>query len=226
MSDRAQTSLPPLAVALLVLATVTGLGLAVGDGALTAADRDPADRRVASSLADRLVAPDAPTTYRSNVLNGSVIDELDDETLSTWFPASIDVEDVAVRVNDSTVASTGDASGGVTIRRLVVVERRDDRTLTPALGRTRTLTLPRRAGAATLSLEPPSGAEITTVHADERVVLHDPDGLNGTFDVELSRYETTTLAFEGAGSLPTGSVTIEYAPPRTTRTELVVTADA
>lgn len=226
MTDRAQTSLPALGVALLVLATVTGLGLAIGDGALAAADRDPADRRVASSLADRIVAPDAPTTYRPNVLNASAVATLDGAALSAWFPASADADAVSVRLDGETIASTGDASAGVTIRRLVVVEDREERTLTPALGRARTVTLPRRAGSATLSLDPPSGATITTVRADDRVALHDPDGLNGTFDVTLSRFETTTLAFEGSGRLPRGTVTVEYAPPRTTRATLVVSVDA
>lgn len=225
MSSRAQTSLPALAIALLLLSVVAGLGLAMGDGALAAAERDAEDRRVATSLADRFVAPDAPTTYRRNVLNATAIDRLDGDVLRRSFPVSADAEAVRVRLNGSTAVTTGDPHSGTTIQRLVVVERRTDRSLTPDLGRKRTVTLPRRAGEATLTIAPPSGATVTTVRANDRVVLRDADGLDGTFDVELSRFETTRLSFEGPGSLPSGSVVVEYAPPQTRRATLAVTVD-
>ena len=61
-AGRAQTGLPAVAVALLVLTMVTGIGLAMGDSAIRSADREPADRRVAVSLAAGLVAPESPLT--------------------------------------------------------------------------------------------------------------------------------------------------------------------
>jgi hypothetical protein len=57
-------------------------------------------------------------------------------------------------------------------------------------------------------------------------VLHNASGLRGTFDVRLSRYETTRLAFDREGPLPSAGVEVTYYPARTTKAELAVTVDA
>lgn len=222
---RGQTSLAAVATALLILTLVTGVALAIADGALASAEREAGERRAAASLAARLVAADAPLTARENVLNASRLESLDASRLASRYPVARG-RAVRVRVGGTTAASTGAVTGGTTIRRLVLVERSQPRRLRPDLDRRRSVTLPRRAGSATLVLSPPSGSTIETVRADERVVLHDDGGLRGTFTVDLSRYETTRLAFAGAGSLPEGSVEIRYAPPETTKATLAVTVDA
>lgn len=220
--NRGQTGLPALAIALLVLTVVTGLGLAMADGALASAERNADERRVASSLAERMVASESPLTGRANVLDATRIERLDGSSLERAFPV-VDGHRVRVRVNDSTVATTGDGSGGTTFRRLAVLEREQTRTLQPDLGRERSLTLPRRTTESTLEISPPANATVTAVRANDRVVLRNSSGLTGQFDVDLSRFETTELRFQGTGSLPPGSVTIDYPAPETTKTTLEVT---
>lgn len=221
---RAQTSLPALAIALLVLTMVTALGLAMGDGAIRAAERDPGERRVAVSVAAGLVAPESPLTERANVVNGSRLAGFDGAALRGAFPVT-DGTPVRVELDDATVAATGSVRRGTTIRRLVVVEERTPTTLRPALGWQRRVTLPRRGYRATLTLAPPPGTNVTTVRADDRVVLHRDDGLAGTYEITLSRFETTTLRFTADGPLPRGSVRIAYDAIESRKATLVVTAD-
>ncbi|MFC7081256.1 DUF7263 family protein [Halorussus caseinilyticus] len=57
------------------------------------------------------------------------------------------------------------------------------------------------------------------------MVLRNESGLRGTFAVELSRFETTTLTFETDGPLPAGSVEVTYYPAETTKAVLAVTVD-
>lgn len=222
--DRAQASLLAVAVALVILTVVTGLALAMADGALSGAQRDADERRVASSLATRLVAADSPVTTRANVLDADRLDALTGSGLERQFPVA-EGERVRVRVGDSTVATTGAVGDGTTVRRLVLVERREAQTLEPDLEPGRSVTLPRRTGNATLRIDPPANTSVRTVRANDRVVLHAPDGLRGAFEVDLSRLETTTLRFVASGPVPEGSVEVRYAPVATTKTTLAVTVD-
>jgi len=223
---RAQMNLPALAVALLVVTTVTTVSLGMADRAYLSAERDADQRRVAVALSERLVAPDAPTTARANVLDDGAMDGLNATRLRSLFPVVGD-RDVAVRLDDRTVAAVGDVTGGTTIRRVVLVERRQPVTLTPSVSPVEpTVTLPRRAPGVTVDLSPPDGTTVTTVRANDRVVLHNESGLTGAFDVELSRFETTTLAFETDGPLPSGSVELTYRPAETRKAVLAVTVDA
>jgi hypothetical protein len=221
---RAQSSLPALAVALLLVTVVTGISLGMASGAITGADREPGERRVAVSLADGLVGAESPLTVRPNVLDESRVAGFDGTALRTAFPVT---DDTAVRVSlaGQSLAATGSPTDGTTIRRLVIVEERTRETLTPALGWQRGVTLPRRSDRATLSLQPPPGTTVETVRANERVALHADSGLNGTYQVALSRFETTTFEFEANGPLPPGSVRIEYDSIESRKATLVVTAD-
>lgn len=222
--SRAQTGLPSLAVALLVLTMVTGIGLAMADGAIRSAERDPGERRVATSLAAGLVAPESPLTERANVLNESRLVNLDADRLRGTFPVAA-ANDVRVALDGQPVAVTDDRTRGTTIRRLVLVENRTTQRLEPALGWQRRVTLPRRGYRATLTLSPPVETDVTTVSASGRVALHDDGGLSGSYELPLSRYETTKLRFVANGPLPPGSVTIEYGAIRTRKATLSVTAD-
>lgn len=224
-TGRAQTSLPSLAVALVLLTVVTGLGLTVADGTLTRHERSPNEQRLAAATAERLVAPDGPLTARANVLNASRVATFDRGRLVRTVPAARN-HTVAVSLNGSRLASTGTPAGGTTVRRIVLVERRSTRTVTPNVSGTGSVTLPRRTATATVSISTPPGTQLWTVRANDRVVLHNRSGLGGTFTVSLVSYETTTLRFEGAGAVPRGSVTVTYAPPRTTKATVAVTVDA
>ncbi len=222
---RAQANLPALAVALLLVTTAAGLGLSLADGAFAGADRNPSERAAAVGLAERLVSAESPLTVRRSVLNRSELDRLDADRFVEAFPAS-EGRAVRVRLDGETLVERGDPTGGTTMRRVVLVERRQSVTLSRVPGER--VALPRRTPRATVDLSPPPATTVTTVRANGRVVLHDEAGLRGTFDVRLSRYETTTLAVEreGEGPLPPPSVSVTYYPARTTKAELVVTVDA
>lgn len=220
---RAQANLPALAVALLLVTVTAGLGVSLADGAFADARREPAERAAAVGLSERLVSEASPLTTRGNVLNRSELDRLDAERFAALFPAS-EERAVHVRLDGETLVERGDPTGGTTMRRVVLVERRQSVTISRVSGDR--IALPRRTSRATLSLSPPPATNLTTVRANGRVVLHAPSGLRGTFEVTLSRYETTHLAFEHTGPLPPNSVELTYYPGRTTKAELAVTVDA
>lgn len=219
--SRGQANLPALVVALLLVGTSVGAALGLASGAFVSADTDPADARLATSLSERLVAADGPLTRRANVLSRPAVRNSTAE--ADWLPGDADVR---VRLGDSTVVSRGDPTGGVSVRRVVLVASDERRRIDPDFAGGNSVTLPRRTTNATLTLDPPAGTEITTVRANERVVLHDPAGLDGAYDVALSRYDTVTLAFEANSSLSAGSVTVDYRAETTTKAVLVVTVDA
>lgn len=219
---RGQANLPALAVALLVLTTTAGLGVAVADGAFASADRDAIDRAGAAALADRLVAADSPVTERRNVLNASRL-EADEADETQAGLESLVPEGAAVRVavDGEVVYERGDPTGSPTVRRLVLLAEAQAVTIEPPLSFGET-TLPRRSAAATITVA--EDADVETVRANDRVILHDPDGLGGSHDVALSRYETTTLRFDGDPQ--EGDVTVTYYPERTRKAHLEVTVDA
>jgi hypothetical protein len=211
---RAQANLPALAVALLVVTTVAALSVTIADSAFTSADRNAAERATADALADRLVAVDSRLTDRRNVLNAS---RLDAETVAAIAPEDVDLR---VAIDGETVYERGDPAGP-TARRIALVADPQTVTIDPPLTYGET-TLPRRSPRATIDIAGDAGVE--TVRANDRVVLHDPDGLSGEYDVALSRYETTTLRFDG--NPQRGDVTVTYYPRRTTKALVEVTVDA
>lgn len=219
---RAQTTLPAVAVALVLLTLVTALGLGLADSAIASAERTPDERRVAAATAERLVAADGPLADRANVLNGSRVGGFDGATLREAAPATTGYA-VEVRLGGDAVATTGDATAGTTIRRLVLVERTETRTL--ELG-SRRVTLPRRATGAAVTLSPGNGTAVRTVRVNGQVRLHNDSGLQGTFSVELTPYRTARIGFQTPGRITAGSVQIAYETPRTTKTTLSVTVDA
>jgi len=218
---RGQTTLPAVAIALVLLTAVTTVSVAMADSAISGADRTPEERRLAAAVADRLVAADGPLADRANVLNASRVAAFDGARLRAVAPATDDY-DTTVRLDGTTVARTGDASGGTTMRRIVLRER----TTTGRLESDgASVTIPRRATTATISLTPSSGTTVWTVRANDRVVLHDGTGLGGTFEVALSPYETTTLRFQTAGTLSGDAIDVEYEVPRSKKATLAVTVD-
>lgn len=219
---RGQANLPALVVALLVVTTTGGLAFALADGGFAGAERDAAERRAALSLAERLVAADSALTTRTNVLNASVVAGLTPALLTAEFPIA-DGSEVRIRIGDRTVVERGDATGGATVRRVVLVERRQSVSYEPPLDRGRT-TLPRRTDRVHLNISTTS-PPVRTVRANDRVVLHEPSGLDGNYSVRLSRYETTTLAFDATGSFSRGDVRVTYVPAETTKATLEVTVD-
>ncbi|MBV0901363.1 DUF7263 family protein [Haloarcula salina] len=222
---RGQTSLPALGVALVLLTIVTGLGVAMADTAIAGADRTPNERRVAAAVADRLVAADGPLTVRENVLNRSRVDAFDRAALERTAPAASEYA-VTVSLGGTELARSGTPRGGTRISRVVLVESSERRTLAPDRSSGGAVTLPRRSANATVTVDPPPGTTVWAVRANDRTVLYNRSGLNGTFDVSLNPYETTRLRFQHAGPLSPGNATVGYDATRATKATLVVTVDA
>lgn len=214
---RGQANLAALAVALVALVSATTLGVVVADGSLANADRDPETRRAAVSVADRFVTADA-TTVRPNVVDGDALPSFTAVRLDGLAPPVAGL-DVRVAVGDQTVVSRGSPTDGLTVRRVVLVATRTERTRSLAVADGTTATLPRRSHR--LELRFGSDATVQTVRANGRVVLHDPDGLDGVRSVRLSRYETTTLAFAGGS----GEVEVTSFPRQSRKAVLEVTVD-
>jgi hypothetical protein len=221
---RGQTSLPALGFALLLLTGVLVLGVAVADGSLLDADRDAVQRQAAVDLSNRLVAPDSPLTTRANVLDETALANLTATSLHSQFGLANDA-DAVLTLDGKELAASGNISDGASITRLVLVERTGTRTMTPRFAATNTVTLPRRTTRATVRIHPANGTNVTTVRANDRVVLHDESGLRGRFDISLSPYRTTTLTFEAERLLSHGGVEITSAPTTTTKARLEVTVD-
>jgi hypothetical protein len=221
---RAQTSLPALGFALLLLTGVLVVGIAVADGSLLDADRAALERQAAVDLSDRLVAADSPLTERPNVLNRTVVESLDGAALHTRLGLS-NGTGATLTLDGRTLATTGTVTDGTTLTRLVVVQTTVERTLTPDFAAANDVTLPRRTAGATVRIQPAPNATVTAVRANDRVVLHNDSGLSGRFDVSLSPYRTTTLSFESQRLLTPGRVTVTYSPTRTEKARLEVTVD-
>lgn len=212
--SRGQANLPALAIALLVLTTVAVLAVTIADASMRSAERNAADRAVATATADRLVAADSTATVRGNVLNGS----LDADSVAASLPPDVDAR---VALDGEAVYERGDPTGGETARRIVLVADQQAVEVEPPF-EFRSVTLPRRSPRATLDIEP--SADIETVRANDRVVLYEPGGLDGTYEVPLSRYETTTLRVDGFPD--DGEVTVTYYPRQTQKALLEVTVSA
>ncbi|NHN57681.1 hypothetical protein G9466_01130 [Halorussus sp. JP-T4] len=218
-------NLPALAVALLVVTTVTVVSVGMADRAYLSAERDADRHRVAVALSERFVGPESRVTARTNVLDAGTVSRLNASRLRSLFPVA-EGKDVRVRLGDRTVAAAGEPTGGTTVRRIVLVENRTAASLTPNLSANApAVTLPRRSPRVTVALAPPAGTDVTAVRANGRIVLRNVSGLEGTFSVDLSRFETATLAFETDGPLPTGSLELTYYPAETRKAVLAVTVD-
>lgn len=221
---RGQANLLALAIALLLLTSALGVGLALADAAFSDGQRDASERSAAVSLSDRLVSSDSPLTSRGNVLDAAAVDDADADAVTAFSPV-VDTRPFTVRLDDRRIVEQGEPRSGTTISRIVLVENRTETTIEPELhaATNHSVTLPRRTPTATIEIDPPTGTTVETVRAGDRIVFHDPDGLSGTYDVTLSRFETVTLRFESTDSLPTGSVSVTYRPAQTRKATMEVT---
>jgi len=222
---RAQAELPAVGIALVLLTSVLVLGVGAADSALSSADRPALERQAAVGLSEQLTAPSATVTERANTLNATTLANLTVSELESEYGASPD-HDIRVRLGNETLVESGDPSGGTTIERLVVVERRTANALVPAFEDNRTVTLPHRTATARVEIDPPARTTVERVWADERPLLANSSGLQGTFELTLSPFETEQLRFEALGPLPAGSVEIRHDRLETKKRTLEVTVDA
>lgn len=217
-SARGQANLLVVAVALVVLVAVTGTAVAMAKGAMTSAERDSFEYHAATTAADRLVAEDANVTRRANVLDREAVAELTASDVDALAPPVADA-DIRVRIDDRIIVERGNPTGGTTVRRLALLAHSDERVETVDLSEERTITIPRRTTEVTLRFGPDDDAE--TVRVNDRVVLHDPNGLEGDTTVELSRYETLAVDIEGTE----GDVDVVAYPETTNKALVEVTVD-
>lgn len=222
---RAQTELPAIGIAFVLLTAVLVLGIGAANSALTTSERPALEQQAAVGLSDQLTADSSGVTVRPNVLDDSEIESMTVGDLETAYGLDSD-HDVRIQLDDTVVAESGDPTDGTTIDRLVVVEKRTDRTLVPNFEDNRTVTLPQRATNPTIEIDPPTGTVVRRVRADDRIVLQNETGLRGSFEISLSRFETQQLRFDTAGSLASGDVEIEYDRIETRKATLAVTIDA
>ena len=220
--DRAQASLVALAVALVLLTSVTVLSLAVAEGALASADDRPLDRRAAAATVARLVA-DSETTRRPNVLDESAFEDLSAADVEALAPV-VAGRPFRVRLGDETVVSRGDLDPETTVRRRVLVERRTERVRTASVGGNATLTVPRGSTRVEVAVHPANNTTVTTVRADDRVVLYDPGGLDGSAVVRVRSGTNTTLSTTATDT--NGTLEATYATANATTTTLEVTVGA
>lgn len=216
---RGQTNLPVLAIALVVLTAVTGMTVVMAEGAYLSAERDASERGIAVAAADRFVAGDASHTSRANVLDAAAIEEFTPADLAGLAPATADT-DVRIRVGEETILERGDPDAGTTVRRIALVAEP-----TTWRGTTTTatdgLTVPHRTGAVRLNV---IEGHVHTVRVGDRVVAHDPDGIDRAGEplrVETSRHEPVRLSADGDG----GSVAVESVREETESVVVAVTVD-
>lgn len=222
--SRGQANLVALIGALLALTTALVIGVAAADSALAGERRDPAERHAATAVAERLVSADSSLTNRTNVLNASAIRTLSAADLRSSHPV-LDGRAFRVTLDGTVLAADGSLTGGTTMRRLVLVEETSRLPLEPAFSGGNRLTLPRRTDRVEFDITPPGDVTVSTVRANQRTVLHDPDGLDGSYEASVSRRETVELVFEANGTLSRGDVELTVYPTETRKAELAVTVD-
>lgn len=221
-SPRGQANLLSLVVALVLLSTALVASIAIVDAAFTTDQREATERAVATGASERLVAPDGPIADRENVLNKSRVTAFDDEALAAELPVASN-RAIAVSLDDEQVAAVGQPDHGTTVRRVVLVESTESVERTPVLSTDRT-TVPVRTERIELTIQP-ENTTVETVRVNDRVVLHDQEGLAGKYDIRTSRYETATLTFEGNGTLETGDIQLGYQVTTARKALLAVTVD-
>lgn len=222
---RAQTELPAVAIALVLLTSVLMLGIGAADSALSRADRPSLEQQAAVGLSEQLTAPSTNVTRRANTLDAAVLANLSARSLESEYGADPD-HDIRIRVDDETQVESGDPTGGTTIDRLVVVERRSETTLVPTFEDNRTVTLPQRTATAMVEIDPPATTTVERLWANDRLLLQNSSGIRGVSQISLSPFETERLRFEALGPLPPGSIEITHERVQTEKQILEVTVDA
>lgn len=222
---RGQIELPAVAIALVLLTSVLVLGIGAADSALSRADRPALEQQAAVGLSEQLVAPSANVTRRANTFDATALANLSASGLESAYGADPD-HSIRIRIGEKTLVESGDPTGGTTIDRLVVVERRTTNTLTPVFDDNRTVTIPQRTSTVAVELDPPASTTVERLRADDRVLLQNASGLRGVYQLSLSPFETEQLRFEALGPLPPGSVEITHDRIRTEKRTLEVTVDA
>lgn len=224
-AERGLSTLLSLVAAITVVTIAFAGTMVIVEDAFRETRRGDAERAVAIQASDRLVAAGGSIGEAPNVVNVSEL-----AALSAADLRQIGASDrfaMAVAVDGTRVASVGDPGEGHVVRRIALVQssERAERTPTIVGGNDPSLTVPVRTETVELTIDPPVNTTVTEVRSDGRVVLADPAGLDGTYDVETSRFRTLAFEFETSGPLATGDVTVAYRSTERERVILAVTVD-
>ncbi|MGM0590011.1 MAG: DUF7263 family protein [Halobacteriota archaeon] len=223
---RGQANLVALGVALIVLTTVTVVGVVIADGELARADRDPVERHAAETLADRLVAADANVTVRQNVLDEANAATLTVGELESTTPA-VTGRSIRVRLDGQVLVERGNPIHGQTVRRLVRVADVESESRRIDLDSTTEVTVAEPTPSLRLQISPAANTTVETVRVNDRIVLHDEDGLTGTTRLRTPGARNLSVAVETRGTGgPSGSVDVAYPVANETNAVLEVTVGA
>ncbi|QIB73273.1 hypothetical protein GL213_12820 [Halogeometricum borinquense] len=222
-TERGQANLIGLAAALVLLATVTTGSVALASVALADADTDSETRHAAETLADRLVAADADHTRRANAVSENAIRALNATAVDRLAP-SVRNRTVRIRLGDDVLVERGDPEK-TTVRRLVRVEQYERRTTTVDLVTQRSVSLPDRTETVELDISTDGTTTLTTVRANDRIVLRDRSGLSGTYEFKVARVNPPQLEFTTEDGVD-GTVTVTWTETTATVEPLEVTVGA
>ncbi len=214
---RGQANLPVVAVALVVLTAVTGMTVAMAEGAHLGAERDVEERAAAVSVADRFVAADASHTRRANVLDAATLANVTGADGPTLTPVA-DGSDVRIRVGDEFVLERGDPEGGTTIRRLALLATDDTWNGTVGTGSDDRLDLPTRTATVELGAE----GDVESIRVDDRVVGHSSSGAIDPVHVDVHPSRDAVVSATGTRGTVRATASVE----RTERVVVQVTVDA
>lgn len=220
---RGQANMVSLAVALLLLVGAAGSAIAIAHGSLAAAERDPTERNVATDLADRLVSPDVDHVRRENVLDRRETEALSVDDVESLLP-EIEDRPFRIRVDGRTLLERGDPSGGTSVERLVVFATDDERTYRLDLEEDDAVTVPRRTDELEVTVDPENDTTVSTIRVNDRVLLHDPGGLEGTATASVPWTATLRVTVDAEGT--DGVVAITATPETTAKARLEVTVGA
>lgn len=222
---RGEIELPALGIAFVLLTAMVVLGISTAQFAFGSAERSALERQSATSLSEALVDGDAHVTRDRNVLDESKLETLNETTLHERYGLP-DGSDARITLGEDGLVTAGEPTAGTRIERIVLVESYTEQAVVPTFEETNAVTLPRRTSNATVEIDPSAETTVRTVWSNDRVVLRNESGLEGSFDVSLTRMETVQLRFDAIGELPEGSVEVTYYPATTRKETLSVIVDA
>lgn len=221
---RGQTTLPIIGIALVLVTSVGVLAVFAGQGSIQQAKEPALERATAIGLSERLIESRSDLAVRENVIAANETDELDEgyvrDTLGVGGGA-----DVSITLDGQTLVDTGVRGEATTFERIVWIERYRPRVREPRIRGGVDVTLPRRVTRVNLTLDPRPDTTVRAVTADDQVVLANESGLTGTYEVDISRFETTEMSVDAVGQVRRGDLELAYRVPRRKRAILAVVVD-
>jgi len=221
---RGQTTLPIVGVALVLVTSVGLLAVLAGQGSIQAAREPSVERSTAIGISERLVEPGSGLAVRQNVVAANRTGEVDERFLREALGVG-EAVDVRVTLDGQTLVDTGTAGDEVTVERIVWVEHTRRRQRTPRVRGGVDVTLPRRVTSLDLTIDPGPDATVRAVTADDQVVLANESGLVGSYRIDVSRFETTSIGVDAVGELERGDLSLTYRVPQRHRGILAVSVD-